>query len=98
MADADVAAQAQHVAFLEDFPHQTVALAQLQAAVPSDHAGGILTAVLQGQQGVVKQLIHRRLADDADDAAHQMTSAGSSGRVISTGVSPPPSSSPPMRL
>ena len=77
MSNAHVAAQSAHVALLEDLPHQAIALAQLQATVPGDHARGVLAAMLQGEQSVVDLLIDGRLADDADDAAHQSSPCGS---------------------
>ena len=94
VADAHGAAQPQHVAFLEHVSYQTVAFAQLQPAFqraassrrieafPADHAGRVLAAVLQRQQGVVDLLVDWRMADDADDAAHSDRLAQQIGHQI----------------
>src|SRR5690606_9998900 len=71
MADADVAAQPQHVALLEHVAHEPVALARVQPAVRlRDDTRRILTAVLQDRQRIVERLVDRLMADDSDYSAH----------------------------
>ena len=71
MTEPDVAAQAQHVPFLEHVPDEPVALAQTQpAAVVGHDARGILASVLQHGERVVERLIDGFLSDDSDDSTH----------------------------
>ena len=73
MADADVAAQLEHVLALEHVAHQACALVQAQAfAVDRGDAGRVLAAMLQHGQAVVQRRRDFGLADDADDSAHAL--------------------------
>ena len=67
MGNAHVADQVAHVACAENVPYQAAALVHLEfAAVRGDDAGCVLSPVLQDQQPVIKQLVYRRLRDDAE--------------------------------
>jgi hypothetical protein len=71
MTDADAAAQRQHAVAIEHVAHEAAALVQAQAvAVDGGDAGGVLAAVLQDGERVVERRSDFRLADDADDSAH----------------------------
>ena len=71
VAQADVAAELQHVALQEHVADQAVALANPQApAVVRHDAGGILTTVLQHRQRVVERLIDGLMTDDSDQSTH----------------------------
>src|SRR5690606_38727989 len=71
MADAYVAAQAEHAGLVEHVAHQAATLVQAQAAaVQRGDAGRILAAVLQDGERVIERRGDFRLADDADDSAH----------------------------
>ena len=71
MADADVAAQLEHVVAREHVAHESRALVQAQAiAVDGRDAGRVLAAVLQHGQRVVERRRDFRFSDDADDSAH----------------------------
>ena len=64
MAEADVAHQPVDVALLKHVLHQPVVLTQMQAiTVPGGHAGGVLAAVLQDDQGIVNALVDRPPTD-----------------------------------
>ncbi len=71
VADADAAAQLEHVRGAEYVAHQPRALVQAQAlAVDRGDAGGVLAAVLQHGERVVQRGRDFGFSDDADDAAH----------------------------
>ena len=71
LAQAAGARQATHVAGAKHVAHHALGLVHEEFAALLRHdAGGILAAVLQQEQRVVKRLIDRRGADHADDATH----------------------------
>jgi hypothetical protein len=71
MPDAEVSGEVAHVARAEDVADVAGALVQVERRpVARDDARGILSAVLQQQQGVVEHLVDRRVRDDADDSTH----------------------------
>src|SRR5690606_37455665 len=77
MADAHVALEGEHVALLEHIAHQTGVLAQKELTFMTGHdARGILSAVLQHDQGIVDLLVDRRMPDDSDDSAHENWPSG----------------------
>ena len=62
LAEADVARQRAHVAGAKDVAHHAARLLhEALGALHRDDAGGVLAAMLQQQQGVVDQLVDRRL-------------------------------------
>jgi hypothetical protein len=63
--------QRAHVARAEDVAHHALGLVHEELAIQlRDDARSVLAPVLQQQQGVVDQLIDRRVADNADDSTH----------------------------
>mmetsp|Transcript_16724 Transcript_16724/g.33302 ORF Transcript_16724/g.33302 Transcript_16724/m.33302 type:complete len:271 (+) Transcript_16724:987-1799(+) len=83
VADADVAAELEHVVLLEDILHEAVLLAQVEpAAAPPGtatvllarhHARRVLSAVLEDGQAVEQHLIHVRIIvgeNDPEGSAH----------------------------
>ena len=74
VSEAHIAAQAQHVAFLENIPNETVAPAQMQPATFGRHdSRGVLASVLKHGERIVEPLIDRLLSDDSDDSTHVRT-------------------------
>src|SRR5205085_1505727 len=71
MREADFPWKRAHVARAEHVAHQAGALVHVEGLVlGGDDAGRILAAVLQQQQAIVEQLVHRPLGDYAYDSAH----------------------------
>ena len=73
LAQAAVARQRAHVAGAKHVAHHALGLVHEKLAfLLRDDARGILTAVLQQQQGVINQLIDRCVADNTDYSAHKL--------------------------
>jgi hypothetical protein len=88
VADADVAAKAEHRLAREHVADEAGAFVQSQAiAVDRRDAGGVLAPVLEHGQRVVERRSDFRFSDDADDSAHGL-------RLTQTTVSIPAPVSP----
>ena len=71
VADADTAAQGQHVFALEHVLDEPVALVQSQArAVNGGDARRVLAAMLEHGQGIVESRCDFGFADDSNDSTH----------------------------
>ena len=71
VGDAHAPFQHAHRLGVEHVPHQSVVLVHAQArAVGGGDAGGVLSAVLEDGQPVIKLAGNVLVADDSDDAAH----------------------------
>ncbi len=71
MTDTHVALELHHVPSLKHVPDETVVLAQVDAmAIAGDHAGRVLTAMLNDRQAVVDGLVDRPVAQDSNYSAH----------------------------
>ena len=82
LAQAYAAGQRAHIARAEHVAHHALGLVHEELApLLGDYASGILPPVLQQQQGVIDQLIHRGGADDADDSTHSSRSIFNGGRL-----------------
>jgi hypothetical protein len=70
VADPDGSAQSLRIGGIEDVVDKPVALLGVEAPVICDHAGGILSAVLDSQDALVQVLEHVFVAGDSYYAAH----------------------------
>ena len=71
LAQAAVAGQRAHIAGAKHvFDHALGLVHKELALLLGDDARSILAAVLQEQQGVINELVHRCVADNADDSTH----------------------------
>ena len=71
LTQAVVTGQGAHVAGTKHITHHPLGLVHEELTVElRDDARGILSPVLQQQQGVINQLVHRCVACNADDATH----------------------------
>ena len=72
MADTVIADKPLHLAFAEDVAHQTVVLVEKKATirVAGCNAGGVLSAVLQNGQRVIKRLVYIGFSDYSNNATH----------------------------
>jgi hypothetical protein len=71
MTDTHIASQPQHVPLVENIANQTVAFSQMKMALFRRHdTGGVLAAMLQVRQCVVKSLIYSALTNDSDNSTH----------------------------
>ena len=76
MADAIIADEALHLALAENIAHETVVLVQKKTTVPvaGCDPGGILPAMLQNRQRIIKCLVYIRFSNDTHYAAHNFCS------------------------
>ena len=76
MADAIIADEALHLALAENIAHEAVVLVQKKTTVPvaGCDPGGILPAMLQNRQRVIKRLVYIRFSNDTHNAAHNFCS------------------------
>ncbi|MNN42752.1 hypothetical protein D3C81_1569540 [compost metagenome] len=71
MGDADASLQQRHAALIKHIPHQATGLFHTQTrAVDGGDARGILAAMLEDGQAVIKLPGDVLVADDSDDATH----------------------------
>ena len=71
LAQATIARQRAHVASAKHIAHHPLGLVHEELALLlGDDTRGILATVLQQQQRVINQLVHRCVADNADDSTH----------------------------
>ena len=77
LAQAAVAWQGTHVAGAKHIAHHAFGFVHEEFAVKlGDDARSVLASMLQEQQGVINQLIDRRVADNASDSTHAWFSFG----------------------
>src|SRR3989338_987752 len=73
VSDACVSLQGAHMAGLEYVLHQPVALVHVKGtAIACDNPRSILPTMLQHQQTVIKLLVDRVLAYNADNSTHKL--------------------------
>jgi hypothetical protein len=75
MADTHITLELEHVVLLKDIAHQAAAFAhaQLTLARGGGDAGSILAAVLQHRERIIETLVYGAGANNADDAAHELS-------------------------
>jgi hypothetical protein len=73
MTKADMPPQSEDIAFVEDVPDQSVSLLDMITPVIGQHSRRILTAVLDGQHGIVQFSHDFFVVEYANHTAHEFT-------------------------